>query len=81
MKRLIRFTAPWCSPCKQLSKNLERAYLKLPIEVIDIEENPSIANEYGIRNLPTMVLLDENTEVKRITGLKTTNQIKAWVDE
>ena len=81
MKRIIRFTAPWCSPCKQLAKNLERAYLTLPIEVIDIEDNPSIANEYGIRNLPTMVLLDENTEIKRITGLKTTNQIKAWVDE
>jgi thioredoxin-like negative regulator of GroEL len=81
MKRILRFTADWCNPCKQLSENIERANLKIPVEVIDVEKNESIANYYGIRNLPTMILLDENIEIKRISGLKTTNQIKTWINE
>ena len=81
MKRILRFTASWCKPCLQLKENLERAELKTPIEVYDIDENTEIANEYGIRNLPTMILLDENTEISRSVGLKTPKQLKEWAGE
>ena len=81
MKRIIRFTADWCNPCKQLKENIERAALKTPIEVIDIEVDNMLATEFGVRNLPTMVLMDENTEISRVVGLKTPKQIKEWVGE
>ena len=58
MKRILRFTASWCQPCKTLAANLERAELNLPIEVIDIDVNEYIANQYGIRSVPTLVMLD-----------------------
>lgn len=81
MKRILRFTADWCNPCKQLKENIERAALKTPIEVIDIEVDNVLATEFGVRNLPTMVLMDENTEISRVVGLKTPKQIKEWVGE
>lgn len=81
MKRILRFTADWCNPCKQLKENIERAALKIPIEVIDIEVDNMLATEFGVRNLPTMVLMDENTEISRVVGLKTPKQIKEWVGE
>ena len=81
MKRILRFTAEWCNPCKQLKENIERAALKTPIEVIDIEVDNMLATEFGVRNLPTMVLMDENTEISRVVGLKTPKQIKEWVGE
>jgi thiol-disulfide isomerase/thioredoxin len=37
MKKIFRFTASWCQPCKALAKNLEAANLNIPIEVIDID--------------------------------------------
>ena len=40
---------------------------------------PEIAEEYGVRNIPTLVMLHENTEVKRITGSKTTKELKEWI--
>jgi thioredoxin-like negative regulator of GroEL len=64
-----------------LKENLERANLSAPIEVYDVDEDSEIANEYGIRNLPTMILLDGNTEIGRSVGLKTTKQLKEWVGE
>ena len=48
MKKLYRFTASWCQPCKALSKNLEEAKLDIPIEVIDIDVYDDIAIEYEI---------------------------------
>ena len=79
MKRIIRFTASWCNPCKALAKNLEEANLGVPIEVIDIDIFPDLAQEYGIRSVPVLVLKEENVESKRLTGLKSTKELKEWV--
>ena len=79
MKRILRFTASWCGPCKSLAMNLENANLGLPIEVVDIDIHSDVAQEYGIRSVPTLVMLDENIEVKRIVGSKTVNQLQEWV--
>jgi thioredoxin-like negative regulator of GroEL len=78
MKRILRFTASWCGPCKSLASNLEVANLSLPIEVVDIDVHGEIAQEYGIRSVPTLVMLDENIEIKRIIGSKTVNQLQEW---
>jgi len=78
MKRLLRFTASWCQPCKILAENLERAQVKMPIEVIDIDVHEEIANEYGIRSVPCLIMLDGNIEVKRMIGSKPAGQIREW---
>ena len=72
--RILRFTAPWCQPCKELAKNILKSNITLPIEVIDIDLNPELATEYGIRSVPTLIMLDWNKEVKRITGNKSTKE-------
>jgi thioredoxin 1 len=78
MKRILRFTASWCGPCQGLAMNLETADLNMPIEVVDIDTHSDLAQEYGIRSVPTLIMLDENTEVKRLIGSKTVNQLQEW---
>jgi len=78
MKRILRFTASWCGPCKALSMNLESANIEMPIEVVDIDVHDDLAREYGIRSVPTLVMLDENIEVKRIVGSKTIKELQEW---
>ncbi len=80
MKKILRFTADWCAPCKSLAANLGQADIKIPVEVIDIDKNSDLAIEYGIRNIPTMVMVDEsNTIIKRTTGVMSPKQIKEWI--
>ena len=79
MKRIIRFTASWCGPCKSMAMNLEAANLGLPIEVVDIDIHPDVAAEYGVRSVPTLILLDENIQMNRIIGTKTVNHLQEWV--
>ena len=78
MKRILRFTASWCGPCKALAKNLEVVNLTFPIEVVDIDIQSDIATDFGIRSVPTLVLMDGNTEVKRLVGSKTVSELQEW---
>ena len=81
MKKVLRFTASWCQPCKMLARTLEDIETNLPIEVIDIDENQEVAINYGVRGVPTLVMLDENIEVKRMVGMQTPKQLEDWLND
>ena len=78
--RVIRFTASWCQPCKQLANILSEVEKNTFIETIDIDEQSDVATEFGIRSVPTMVMLDGNIEVKRMIGLHTKKEIQEWLN-
>ena len=80
MKRILRFTASWCQPCKVMAKTLEEINTGVIIEVIDIDVHSDTAVEYGIRSVPTLVMKDANTEIKRMTGVKTKQQLVEWIN-
>jgi len=81
MKRILRFTASWCQPCKMLATSLNEVNTPVPIEVFDIEENEDLAVNYGVRGVPTLVMLDENIEIKRSVGYKTTKELEEWLND
>jgi thioredoxin 1 len=70
--KALKFYATWCEPCKALSKILEGAKDKItmPIENIDIEQNIDLAQKYGIRGVPALVIVDgDGVEIKRQSGM------------
>jgi len=79
MKRILRFTASWCAPCQGLAMTLGEIDSKPLVEVIDIDVHPEVAKEYGIRGVPTLVMLDENIEIKRMSGTKTKTDLEQWL--
>ena len=79
-KRVMRFTASWCQPCKMLAKNLESVNTDIPIEVYDIDERTDVAMDFGIRGVPTLVMMDGNTEVKRMVGMKSLKELEDWMN-
>ena len=80
MKKILKFSASWCQPCKMLAKNLETAKLSVPVEEIDIDEKTDMSVEYKIRGVPTLVMLEDGKEVKRVSGIKSVDELKAWAD-
>ncbi len=62
----LEFTADWCPYCQDMKptiEELENEYAgQLDFEVIDIDEQPDVANQYGVYGIPHYVLLDENGE-------------------
>ena len=82
MKKLIRFTASWCQPCKALASILEEINTNIPIEVVDIDAQQDIAIEYGIRGVPTLVKVDENGNITgRMVGIKAKNLVEEFIND
>jgi thioredoxin 1 len=80
MKKVLRFTASWCQPCKIMTTMLEEIKPSLPFEVVDIDVHPEVAMEFGIRSVPTLIMMDETIEMKRTTGIKTKEQLAEWLN-
>ena len=80
-KVLLKFSASWCGPCKMLSKVIEGVELNLPVIEIDIDEQFELSNMYQIRNVPTLVLLDNGEEVKRKSGVMQAAQLKEFIND
>ena len=77
--KILKFAAEWCGPCKMLSKTLE-GYDAVPIEEIDIDQKREVAEKYGIRGVPTLILLDDNDiELRRRSGMMMFNEFEKFV--
>lgn len=82
MKELLKFSASWCQPCKSLSSNFKHVDLKdIVFKEVDIDENMELANQYGIRSVPTMILLKDGEEVGRKTGVLMADKIEEFIHQ
>ena len=73
MKKLLYFGADWCASCKALWPVVEREAPEKGFEVkycdMDTEEVVDMAEKFGVRSLPTLVVVDEDcNEIKRAVG-------------
>ena len=74
MKEYLYFSAAWCQPCKTLSPVMEQVGNTIPVKKINVDEQSDLAQRYGIRSVRTVVLLENQIEVKRIIGVKPMNE-------
>ena len=76
MKKLLYFSAEWCGPCKTLGPIVDSLSGQINYDKIDVDTNHEMSAQYGVRNIPTLILLDETGETKgRLGGLQTKDQI------
>lgn len=80
---LIRFHAPWCQPCKalaplvtQVAQQLED---KLVVANIDVDDNQEMASKFGIRSLPTFILIDNGQVLAAKIGAP--KSLSGWISE
>lgn len=70
-----------CAPCRTLEPRLERVARqfagRLPVYRMDIERDMAVAERFGVRSIPTVLILREGKEVERLDGLITDDDLKA----
>jgi len=81
--KYLYFSAPWCGPCKVLASKMKQVAESIEVEKINVDENQETTQKYGIRNVPTVILVDSNNnELERFVGANTTefylNKIKEY---
>jgi len=63
MKKFLYFSAAWCGPCRQLGPVMEQLSSQYPVRKIDVDTNQLLAQQYNIRNIPTVLLVDDDGDV------------------
>jgi len=66
----LYFSAQWCGPCKTLSPIMNKVSSHIEVEKVDVDLDYERAQQYGVRNIPTVVLVDGVTEIKRFIGVQ-----------
>ena len=80
---LVDFWAPWCGPCKAVAPVLEELAGeyegRLIIAKMNVDENHTVPSRFGVRSIPSMIIIKNGQEAGRIVGARPKNDLKAAI--
>lgn len=69
---LVDFWAEWCAPCRMMAPMVEQLAQEkagqLEVVKLDVQENPDVAAQYGVMNIPTLILFIDGEPAERLMG-------------
>lgn len=80
MKQLWYFTADWCAPCKALGPTMNRVSEQISVNRINIDYEADVVQKYGVRNVPTVILVENGQEVRRFSGNRSYNDVMNFIN-
>ena len=82
---LVDFWAPWCGPCKSLTPVLEKVVNsqngKVKLVKVNIDENPDVAGQMGVRSIPAVFAFDKGRPVNGFQGALPEGQVRQFIDQ
>lgn len=80
---LLDFYADWCGPCRMISPLVDEIAEEredIVVGKVNVDENPELAREFGISNIPALVVLKNGNVVSKSSGYRPKEKIEALID-
>lgn len=81
---VVDFWAPWCGPCKMIAPALdeisEALQGKVTVVKVNVDENPGISAQYGIRSIPTLMIFKNGQLANQKVGAASKGDLQRWVE-
>lgn len=80
---VVDFWAEWCGPCKMIAPALEEIATemqgKVKIAKINIDENPELAAQFGVRSIPTLLMFKDGEIAANLVGAAPKSRLADWI--
>lgn len=82
---IVDFWAEWCQPCKTLTPVLEQVVLEaagsIRMAKVNIDQNPNLALQYGVRSIPTVKAFVQGAVVSEFVGVQPPNRVRSFIEQ
>src|SRR6202165_5148449 len=82
---LVDFWAEWCAPCRMLAPTVEAVAEKYAatarVVKLNVDNNPSVSQRFGIKGIPTLILFKNGKEEERVVGATSEQAISRMLDK
>jgi thioredoxin 1 len=81
MADILYFTAAWCGPCKMFKPIVQEVVAETgkQIQYLDIEQNEIATSKYSVTSVPTMIVVENGSVLRRHSGVMSKQQLKSFI--
>ena len=80
MKKLFYYSAGWCVPCQSFGPVMDQVGAVIPVVKVNVDYEADATARANVRSVPTVILVENEQEVRRFTGARSYEQVMQFIN-